>query len=607
MRATFIRPVTIDDVGMGALYFFASHMVIRSMFYVGVGRSAEEVAVFFLVVLGAIVLVHLFAGVALRARLAVSAYLKVPVVSAIATVGAALVLLSILPITGLLALYTGGLCIGLACGWLVVIWMSSFHVKAPDPLTFVLSPTLLCAVGCYFCFRIASSISAGVAEGLLLALPLVSMACLVVGEPRGSASDAQLALREEAADRRRASLVLICVSASFALLSAIIVHLAGKGDLPLGGGLNYMVLFELIMVLVVLACCYLLHWFASQQGRPRRSGPFVTAVLSIPAFLIGLATGATYQPESVASLMWETSFWVMLVAVFAYDLRQTLYVGRGLAVGLMFESMCVGQMAMQLVAHVGDAAWVGAVAVALAALYLVGVWRQLLGHPRCGGDEGSAAQAGETWGDERRAGRAGAGRGETGGCREGAAGGAGEMRRGSAQGGVAGGMDEVREGRGREDHAAGEAWDAGSRWWDTAGRIVRGGAAGQAGRGGLVGGGEEGGTATRLSARAGDDGVLLPMAGDVAAAMAATQDSPEAADGARDPVLERCRALGEEFYLTQGEIRILAQLARGRSARYIADDLGISFNTVRTHIRHVYEKTGIHSKQELIDLVADEG
>ena len=50
-------------------------------------------------------------------------------------------------------------------------------------------------------------------------------------------------------------------------------------------------------------------------------------------------------------------------------------------------------------------------------------------------------------------------------------------------------------------------------------------------------------------------------------------------------------------------MRILEQLGNGRSVRYIADDFGISFNTVRTHARHVYEKLSIHSKQELIDLV----
>ena len=51
------------------------------------------------------------------------------------------------------------------------------------------------------------------------------------------------------------------------------------------------------------------------------------------------------------------------------------------------------------------------------------------------------------------------------------------------------------------------------------------------------------------------------------------------------------------------EAEILGLIAMGRSAKYIAEELTISHNTTRTHIKHVYEKLNIHSKQELLDLV----
>ena len=35
----------------------------------------------------------------------------------------------------------------------------------------------------------------------------------------------------------------------------------------------------------------------------------------------------------------------------------------------------------------------------------------------------------------------------------------------------------------------------------------------------------------------------------------------------------------------------------------IAEELVISENTVRTHVRHIYAKLDVHSHQELIDLV----
>ena len=51
------------------------------------------------------------------------------------------------------------------------------------------------------------------------------------------------------------------------------------------------------------------------------------------------------------------------------------------------------------------------------------------------------------------------------------------------------------------------------------------------------------------------------------------------------------------------EREILGYLARGRSARYIAEDLVISENTVWAHVKRIYAKTGVHTKQELMSAV----
>lgn len=55
--------------------------------------------------------------------------------------------------------------------------------------------------------------------------------------------------------------------------------------------------------------------------------------------------------------------------------------------------------------------------------------------------------------------------------------------------------------------------------------------------------------------------------------------------------------------LTRREREILGYLARGRSARYIAEDLVLSENTVWAHIKRIYSKTGVHTKQELMSIV----
>ena len=43
--------------------------------------------------------------------------------------------------------------------------------------------------------------------------------------------------------------------------------------------------------------------------------------------------------------------------------------------------------------------------------------------------------------------------------------------------------------------------------------------------------------------------------------------------------------------------------ARGYSAPAVATTLFISENTVKVHMRHIYDKVGVHTKQGLIELV----
>jgi LuxR family maltose regulon positive regulatory protein len=53
--------------------------------------------------------------------------------------------------------------------------------------------------------------------------------------------------------------------------------------------------------------------------------------------------------------------------------------------------------------------------------------------------------------------------------------------------------------------------------------------------------------------------------------------------------------------LTDSEIRILRYLPTNLSAPEIADQLCVSVNTVRTHMRHVYEKLGAHRRAAAVD------
>ena len=79
---------------------------------------------------------------------------------------------------------------------------------------------------------------------------------------------------------------------------------------------------------------------------------------------------------------------------------------------------------------------------------------------------------------------------------------------------------------------------------------------------------------------------------------------PLAATNARsDSDQERLKTFIDAFSLTAREAEILAYLVRGRSLPYIASELFVTTGTVKTHVRHIYGKVSVNSRQELLDAV----
>ena len=66
---------------------------------------------------------------------------------------------------------------------------------------------------------------------------------------------------------------------------------------------------------------------------------------------------------------------------------------------------------------------------------------------------------------------------------------------------------------------------------------------------------------------------------------------------------ERVHAVAADFLLTRREEDVLRLLARGRTSAWVAGELGLATNTVRGYVQGIYAKLGVHSRQELIDLV----
>lgn len=81
-------------------------------------------------------------------------------------------------------------------------------------------------------------------------------------------------------------------------------------------------------------------------------------------------------------------------------------------------------------------------------------------------------------------------------------------------------------------------------------------------------------------------------------------------DPARDamPASDLAPARYEQaFGLTPREAEVLMQLAGGRTIAGIAHELSVSENTVKYHVKSIYQKLGVHSRNEVIALLEREG
>ncbi len=65
----------------------------------------------------------------------------------------------------------------------------------------------------------------------------------------------------------------------------------------------------------------------------------------------------------------------------------------------------------------------------------------------------------------------------------------------------------------------------------------------------------------------------------------------------------RCQLVSDQFQLSPREREVLGLLSLGHGSEYISEQLVISLYTARTHVRNIYGKTGVHSREELIQLI----
>lgn len=71
----------------------------------------------------------------------------------------------------------------------------------------------------------------------------------------------------------------------------------------------------------------------------------------------------------------------------------------------------------------------------------------------------------------------------------------------------------------------------------------------------------------------------------------------------RDLLSKRIQVIRNRYRLSTREAEVAELVARGNTVARIAEELVVSENTIRTHMRRLYAKLDIHKKQELLDLL----
>ena len=89
----------------------------------------------------------------------------------------------------------------------------------------------------------------------------------------------------------------------------------------------------------------------------------------------------------------------------------------------------------------------------------------------------------------------------------------------------------------------------------------------------------------------------------VAAPEAQTPVTADTSTVQQGPDRSPAELVSDAHNLSQREREVLALIMHGRNVPAIAEELVLSRNTVQTHVRHIYEQLGVHSRQELVAYV----
>ncbi|MDE8702538.1 helix-turn-helix transcriptional regulator [Adlercreutzia equolifaciens] len=84
----------------------------------------------------------------------------------------------------------------------------------------------------------------------------------------------------------------------------------------------------------------------------------------------------------------------------------------------------------------------------------------------------------------------------------------------------------------------------------------------------------------------------------------AAPDSPSSGIDLSATMRQRVQAMGEQFLLSDREVDVLTLYALGYTQKKVAEELSITPATAHTHIKRIYSKCGMHSRQDILEYLS---
>lgn len=85
-----------------------------------------------------------------------------------------------------------------------------------------------------------------------------------------------------------------------------------------------------------------------------------------------------------------------------------------------------------------------------------------------------------------------------------------------------------------------------------------------------------------------------------------SEEKVEKKEQTKSEPINECEVFYNKYHITNREQEIMRLLIEGKSYTEIAEQLTISVTTVKTHVHHIYQKTGTKNKIQLIQLAKDD-